>query len=91
MARTTVVLPSMLRAVVGVDTIEAEGATLDAALEDAFRKCPALKVHVVDERGAFRQHVLCFLNEQNTRWRDAAKRPLKDGDRITILQAVSGG
>ncbi|MGH9196080.1 MAG: MoaD/ThiS family protein [Acidimicrobiia bacterium] len=44
-----------------------------------------------DESGTFRPHVLCFLNDVNTRWLDNANPPLQEGDRITILQAVSGG
>jgi molybdopterin converting factor small subunit len=52
---------------------------------------PALRVHLCDESGKFRPHVLCFLNEVNTRWLDGADPRLQQGDRITILQAVSGG
>jgi molybdopterin converting factor small subunit len=90
-ANITVELPSMLAGVLGgVRRIEASGDTWAAALEDAFRKVPGLRVHVYDETGAFRRHVLCFVNDVNTRFSDAPQR-LRDGDRITILQAVSGG
>ena len=59
------------------------------ALADLFAREPALKVHVLDEAGALRPHVLCFVDDRNTRWGEAC--PLREGSRITILQAVSGG
>ena len=48
-------------------------------------------MHLCDESGRFRKHVLCFVNDVNTRWLDADNPSLHDGDCITILQAVSGG
>jgi molybdopterin converting factor small subunit len=91
-ARVTLELPSLLRDVLPAGSIVLEGATLAEALEHAYRSVPALRVHLCDESGHFRQHVLCFLNDTNTRWLDnPGQEPLKDGDYITILQAVSGG
>ena len=92
MARVTLELPALLGDVVPERSVALEGATLGQALEDAYRRLPTLRVHLCDESGQFRQHVLCFLNDVNTRWIDNADRqPLKDGDYITIIQAVSGG
>ena len=91
MAHVTLELPSLLRDVLPAGSLAVEGNTLDEALEDAYRQLPGLRVHVLDESGRFRQHVLCFLNDVNTRWLENTAQPLKDGDTITILQAVSGG
>jgi len=92
MPRVTLELPSLLRSIVGRgDALTVEGTTLGEALADAFRQVPALRVHLLEESGAFRPHVLCFLNEVNTRWLDGLDQPLQEGDTITILQAVSGG
>jgi molybdopterin converting factor small subunit len=91
-ANVTIELPSMLSTVLGgVRRIDAEGDTWAAALEDAFRKVPGLRVHVYDERGVLRPHVLCFVNDVNTRFEQRPGPALRDGDRITIMQAVSGG
>lgn len=35
--------------------------------------------------------LLCFHNDENTRWLDDLDRPVRPGDTITIIQAVSGG
>ncbi|HEY8549662.1 MAG TPA: MoaD/ThiS family protein [Vicinamibacterales bacterium] len=91
MARVTLELPSLLESVLARRELEIEGQTLQDALEDAYAQLPGLRVHLVDESGRFRQHVLCFVNGTSTRWLDGADPQLRDGDRITILQAVSGG
>jgi molybdopterin converting factor small subunit len=91
-AKVTIELPSMLSSVLGgVRRIEANGDTWPLALEDAFARLPGLRVHVYDESGRLRPHVLCFVNDVNTRFGDGPAPRLRDGDRITIMQAVSGG
>ncbi len=91
-ARVTVELPSVLEAIVGRErSIPIEADTLDAALLELTRLRPKLAVHLFDESGGFREHVLCFHNKTNTRWLESLAVPLADGDVIRILQAVSGG
>jgi len=88
----TVELPAMLAALAdGARRVPASGATCAEALGDLCRRHPALRVHLFDEHGRLRQHVLCFVNDVNTRWVDTLDIPVRDGDRLTILQAVSGG
>ena len=92
MAEVTIGLPSVLAPIVNGElsfTVDAE--TLPGALAALFQLQPALKVHLFDETESFREHVLCFYNQTNTRWMDSIDVPLRDGDTITILQAVSGG
>lgn len=92
MASATLELPSLLRSVLRRDdALAVEGETVMDALDHAYRQVPALRVHIVDESGNLRRHVLCFLNDVNMRWLEGGNPRLKDGDRITILQAVSGG
>ena len=92
MGKVTIELPSVLGPIVDGDrTLTFEAETLPAALTALTDRYPALKVHLYDETGAFRQHVLCFHNQTNTRWMDSIDVPVSDGDTITILQAVSGG
>jgi len=92
MPQVTVALPSLLAGVVGgARTLPIEADTLAGALDELVGQYPALKIHLFDESGAFRQHVLCFHNEESTRWLGSLDRPLAAGDVITIMQAVSGG
>ncbi|MBI4635109.1 MAG: MoaD/ThiS family protein [Candidatus Rokubacteria bacterium] len=92
MPQVIMALPSLLAGIVGgARTLPIEAETLAGALDELVRRYPALKVHLFDESGAFRQHVLCFHNEESTRWLGSLDRPLAAGDVITIMQAVSGG
>jgi molybdopterin synthase sulfur carrier subunit len=92
MPRVTIALPSLLASVInGRQTLTVDADTFAGALEQAFRQSPVLRGHVYDESGRLRPHVLCFLNDVNSRWLDDVNHPLRDGDCITILQAVSGG
>ena len=72
-------------------SVALEAESLGGALTALTRRHPALEVHLFDDGGGLRQHVLCFHNDVNSRWLDSMDVPLAEGDRITILQAVSGG
>ena len=92
MAEVTIELPSVLAPVVnGQRSFTVEAETLPAALAALFQLQPGLRVHLFDETETLREHVLCFVNQTNTRWMASLDVPLHDGDTITILQAVSGG
>ena len=92
MATLTVRLPRMLSGFTdGRMEVEIEGDTLAGALGALTARYPALGVHLFDERGTLRGHVLCFHNDENTRWLPTLERPVKSGDVITIMQAVTGG
>lgn len=90
MAKLIVRLPGLLAQAVGAKRVDVEGRTLAEALE-ALRAHPRLGPQLFEESGALRPHVLCFLNDVNTRWLDDLSAPLEDGDELNILQAVSGG
>ena len=86
----TVSLPRVLAELVGGEReIAVAGDTLKSALEDLVRQRPGLRLHLLDESGALRRHVLCFCNETFTR-KDLGV-PVRPGDTITILHSVSGG
>ena len=87
-----VIIPGMLRDSVGGRTkFTIDALTLADALETIQRDFPLLRVHMWDDHGALRQHVLIFLNDEGIRWMPDLDVTLKSGDRIQIVQAVSGG
>lgn len=91
MPKIAVSVPSLLAHAAGGRRVHVTGESLEQALEDLRERHPRLAVHLFDETGGFREHVLCYLNETNTRWLESLDHPLSEGDRITVLQAVSGG
>ena len=85
----TVRLPAVLDpATAGVRRVEVEGATLAEALEDLCRRVPTLRVHVFDDGGALRPHIVCIHAGASRRRLDT---PVGPQEEIVILQAVSGG
>jgi molybdopterin converting factor small subunit len=71
----------------GLGTIEVEGETVAgaiAALETAY---PALRGWVTDEQGALRRHVKVFVAGRAV----ALDAPIKQGDELHIVAAISGG
>jgi sulfur carrier protein ThiS len=67
------------------------GTRLTAFLAALRAGHPLLAPHVWDDAGAVRRHVLVFLNDTPLRWLDEPDPALRDGDRVTIVQAISGG
>ena len=85
-------VPTILRDCIGGRThVAIEGTTLAEALEHLRQAYPLLRVHLYDEAEHLRPHVLIFYNGESTRWLDRLDMPLRSGDRLEILQAVSGG
>ena len=92
MPAVTIELPGLLEPVTGGQrSVDVEAHTLGGALRALIEAIPALGVHIFDETGDLRQHVLCLHNGASSRWSKSLEVDVKDGDRITILQAVSGG
>ena len=82
-------IPSQLTAYTGGATqVPAEGRTVGEVLDDLDRRFPGLKFRTVDEQDRVRRHVRFFVGADETR--DVA-RPLRDGDRLLIFGALSGG
>lgn len=84
-----ITIPKMLAELVrGERVFAVEGATVAEALDATCRRHPELRVHLFDEAGSIRQHVSCFHNDRTAHDLSA---PTADGDRVVVLQAVSGG
>jgi molybdopterin converting factor small subunit len=89
-ATTTVCLPRVLEPAVGaVREVTVSGVTVQEALADLCAQYPTLEVHLFDEQGWLRRHVLCVHNGRATRLTEP--EPLADGDELAILPAISGG
>ena len=79
----------MLAALIGGERFhDVEADSVAAALEALTRRHPVLTVHLFDESRSLRPHVRCFRNDAAVTELTA---PLEDGDRVTVLQAESGG
>ncbi len=70
------------------EEVDAAGATVGEMLSDLDRRFPGIRFRMVNEQDAIRPHVRIFVNRRPVRALDA---PLRDGDEVHILQALSGG
>ncbi|WP_274365639.1 MoaD/ThiS family protein [Paenibacillus thermotolerans] len=68
-----------------------EADTVAESLERLIETYPMLRVHLYTEQGQVRKHVLIYYNEDNIAWLDRLDIPLQPGDKLRVLQAVSGG
>jgi molybdopterin synthase sulfur carrier subunit len=68
--------------------VEAAGATIAELLADLDRQYPGLRFRVIDEQDRMRAHMRFFVNGEQVF--DLA-RPLRSGDSVQIVQALSGG
>ena len=70
---------------------EVEAATLRQALARAFEAAPAMRNYVLDEQGAVRKHVAVFVNARMVTDRVNLDVPLAAGDKVMVIQALTGG
>ncbi len=68
-----------------------EADTLKEAVDRLFADYPMLKRHVYDEAGTVRKHVLLCYNKDNLDWLESLDIPLQPGDKLFVMQLVSGG
>ncbi|MGH8820223.1 MAG: MoaD/ThiS family protein [Rhodoferax sp.] len=65
--------------------------SLRAVLEAALAAAPELAHYVFDDQRAVRKHVAVFINQQMVRDRVHLDQPLSPGDRVLVIQALTGG
>lgn len=88
----TLQIPAALRGECGgAAELRLSAPTVRAALQRLEQNHPALYRSVCDETGAVRRHVNLFVNDSFLHQREGLDTPLKVGDVLTIMPAVSGG
>ncbi len=85
-------IPSPLRPFAGgLTVVEVEGATVAEALAGLGAKHPELAARLRDEAGRLRSHVRVYVNDEDVRFLEDEKTPLKPGDSVAIVPAIAGG
>lgn len=90
----SVVLPrALLTFSRGSSTLQLETrcTTVADALTELGRRWPAVLDRVITEQGEVREHVNIFVGEESIRFANGLATPVRDGDTIMIVAAVSGG
>lgn len=64
---------------------------LRAVLEAALAPAPELAHYVFDDQRHVRKHVAVFVNQTMVQDRARLDRRVADGDRVLVIQALTGG
>jgi molybdopterin synthase sulfur carrier subunit len=73
------------------ETVQANGANIQAIMDDLEKQHPGLKERLCDEKGELRRFVNIYLNDEDIRFAQGKQTPVKDGDEISIIPAIAGG
>jgi len=83
-----VLIPTPLRSYTGARLVDASGATLAEVLADLDRRWPGLRFRMIDEQDRVRPHIRFFVDGEQT---FDLGRPVRPGESLQIVQALSGG
>jgi molybdopterin synthase sulfur carrier subunit len=72
-------------------TVQIEGVTVQEALDDLARHFPEIRAQLCDSRGAIREFINLYLNNEDIRFLEGEKTAVQDGDELAIIPAVAGG
>lgn len=72
----------------GRGDVEAEGATVEAVLDDLERRYPGLRFRVIDEQGRLRPHMRIWVGSEPV---TSLARRVGPHDELHVLGALSGG
>ena len=88
----TIRIPTPLRKLTNnEEVVEVNAATIGDAITELQSRYPGIQERLVDERGEVRRFVNVYVNEEDSRFLDNQKTPLKDGDEVSIIPAIAGG
>ena len=65
--------------------------SLREVLDAALRAVPGLTHYIYDDQRSVRKHVAVFVNKQMVLDRVNLAQPVRAGDRVLVVQALSGG
>jgi sulfur carrier protein ThiS len=92
MAHVTLEVPRILRdCTAGESRVDLDAEELESAAQAIRNRWPLLATHVFTEAGELRPHVLILHNDRLVPRPPGRDLRLADGDRLAIVQAVSGG
>lgn len=82
---------NLLRFYPSLQNTPVEGTSVAAVIAALELRYPGLSAYFVDDQGRLREHVNIFVGNQLIRDRQQLSDPVKDGDTVHIMQALSGG
>jgi MoaD family protein len=72
-------------------SVEFNAATVGEALAHLTTTYADLRKHLYTEDGRLRSFVNIYVNDEDIRYLEKEKTPIKDGDTISIVPSIAGG
>jgi len=89
---TKILIPTPLRSFTDkLDAVEVDGANIGELLNNLTTKYGGLKQHLYSADGKLRSFVNIYVNDDDIRYLQKDKTPLKAGDTVSIIPSVAGG
>jgi sulfur-carrier protein adenylyltransferase/sulfurtransferase len=73
------------------ESVDVNGGTVGELLADLTKKYEGLRKHLYAEDGRLRNFVNIYLNDEDIRYLQREKTPVKPGDSLSIVPSVAGG
>lgn len=88
----SVYIPTPLRRLTGgLSKVEAQAADVAQLLDDLEARYPGLRQRICEEDGNIKRFVNLFVNGEEIRALRGLRTPLRNGDEVFIIPAMSGG
>jgi len=87
-----VVIPTPLRQYTGrQDSVLAEGRTVEEVLQSLTTQYGDLRKHLYSEDGKLRSFVNIYRNDEDIRYLERERTPVKETDVLSIVPSIAGG
>lgn len=71
--------------------VDAEGGTIEEMFNNLESQFGGIKERICEENGSPRRFINIYVNEEDIRFLEGEKTPIKDGDEVSIIPAIAGG
>ena len=87
-----VMIPTPLRPYAGKqDSVQLQAATVGEALSALTTQFSELKKHLYSDDGRLRSFVNVYVNDEDIRYLQKDKTPVREGDVVSIVPSIAGG
>ena len=73
------------------ESIQFDARTVGEALDELTGRYAELRKHLYADDGRLRNFVNVYVNDEDIRFLQKEKTPLKEGDTISIIPSIAGG
>jgi molybdopterin converting factor small subunit len=87
-----VMIPTPLRAYADKrESVDVPAATVGEALSALTSQFAELKKHLYSDDGKLRSFVNVYVNDEDIRYLQKDKTPVREGDTVSIVPSIAGG